>query len=177
VSGLAGGSGKPVRSSATTGAAATGGRGLAAITARSLPDMRCRITPGRAGATIAETARCTPRKAGAPPIDRVELTRFTTKGAMDKAFVDARALSSDPTTRRRGACRADRPWGGHGRWFKDPRRTVAGGRMFCSTEAPGGSVSGPRIAWTVNTPVVMAEAYAARSADLGRWWPGVRSLG
>jgi hypothetical protein len=151
-------------------------RSLRSIAARDLPDFRCTVTPGPAGGTVAETAACTPKKAGTPPIRRVTLTRLSTKRALDQLYADTRAFTEDPAARRPGDCRPNRPWHGSGRWFAGGAGTAAAGRMFCATVG-GRAAAQPRIVWTVNAPLVMAEAFAPRSADLGAWWQRTRNLG
>jgi serine/threonine-protein kinase len=160
---------------ATARAESASGHGLRAMTARNLPDFTCKVTPGPAGGSVAETAACTPTKAGSPPIGRVRLTRLSTKRALERRYAHDRALGQDPAARRPGDCHPNRPWHGTGRWFKDVARSVAGGRMFCTTA--GGAGAQPRIVWTADGPLVLAEASAPRSADLGTWWRGARNLG
>jgi hypothetical protein len=157
--------------------AAPAGPDLRTIATRDLADFKCDVTPGPAGGTVAETAVCSPKKAGRPPVRRVVLTRLTTRRALDQQYADNRALIEDPAARRPGECRPTGPWHGTGRWFTDRSRTTVGGRMFCATLAGGGGIKPePRIDWTVDRSLVLAEAFAARSADLGAWWRGARNL-
>ena len=157
--------------------AAPAGPDLRTIATRDLADFKCDVTPGPAGGTVAETAVCSPKKAGRPPVRRVVLTRLTTRRALDQQYADNRALIEDPAARRPGECRPTGPWHGTGRWFTDRSGTKVGGRMFCATLAGGGGIKPePRIDWTVDRSLVLAEAFAARSADLGAWWRGARNL-
>ncbi|MGZ4276915.1 MAG: serine/threonine-protein kinase [Solirubrobacteraceae bacterium] len=172
-----GGSGSPAGATARA-AAAPAGPNLRAIIARDLPDFTCKVNPGPAGGSVAETAACAPTKAGTPPIRRVALTRLTTRTALNRRYADTRARSGDPAARRPGDCRPNHPWAGSGRWFDNRARTVAAaGSMFCTTARAGsGAGPQPRIVWTVGASRVLAEASAPRSADLGAWWQRTRNL-
>jgi hypothetical protein len=156
---------------------AAAGPTLRTIAARDLADFKCEVTPGPAGGTVAETAACSPKKAGTPPVRRVTLTRLTNRRALDRLYADNRALTEDPAARRPGDCRPWGAWHGTGRWFTDRSHSAVGGRMFCATLPGGDGIKPePRIVWTVDRSLVLAEAFAAHSADLGAWWRSARNL-
>jgi hypothetical protein len=176
---LVGGKGSPSGATAPAVAAAGGGSSqgaasakgtLGAIAARNLPDLRCSITAAAAGGPTLEHATCTPIKAGSPAITRVALTSFADKAGLDRFYANALALVNDPAARRPADCRPDLAWGGRGRWFRDTDLTVPGGRMFCFTAGQ------PTIVWTVNGVLILAQAAASSSSELGAWWARERLL-
>jgi Protein kinase domain len=152
-------------------AEASAGTPLGAVLARSVPELRCAVRPASPGAGPLETAACVPRSAGAAPIDRLTVTRFSSREGLDRLYRAGRTLVPDPAAQRRGDCRPDLPWGGRGAWPLTADGTVDGGRMFCFTRA-----GRPAIVWTVNDSLVLADATAANSSDLGAWWTRRRHL-
>ncbi|HEY3186550.1 MAG TPA: hypothetical protein VGJ70_03700, partial [Solirubrobacteraceae bacterium] len=141
---------------------------LRGIAAKGLPEFRCAFTRAAPGGAVRENARCAPREPGASPIERLTLALFSTRRALDRRYERARVRAPDAAVRRGSDCRPDRPWGGHGSWF--------GGKMFCSVAGAGHPAGRPSIVWTVNDSLVLGEARARRSSDLGAWWLGRRHL-
>jgi hypothetical protein len=140
------------------------------VAAKDLPDLRCTVTAGAAGAQVLEHASCIPADSGTPGVRTVALTRFATKEGLDQLYARAQTLVKDPASQRRAECRPDLPWGGRGRWFKDADLTVTGGRMTCFTGEQ------PTILWTVTDALVLGQATAASGRDLGTWWARERLL-
>ncbi len=169
----AGPGGTPVGADADADAAVVGSA-LRAIVAKSLPELRCTVTRAPAGGPVLENAGCSPRKAGAPALRQVTLTLLPTKPALDALFDNARALTPGAAVRTPGDCRPDLPWGGFGRWFRGADLSQLGGRMFCFI--PSAAAREPRIVWTVEDSLVLAEASAADSSALGDWWIRRRHL-
>jgi serine/threonine-protein kinase len=153
------------------GGQATAATPLGAIVARSVPELRCTVRPAAPGAGPLETAGCVPRSPSAAPIDRLSVTRFSSREGLDALYRTGRSLVPDPAARRRGDCSDGQPWGGRGAWPEAGSGAVDEGRMFCFTRS-----GRPAIVWTVNDSLVLAEATAANSSDLGAWWARRRQL-
>jgi hypothetical protein len=146
------------------GAAQQASGSLRAIAARSLPDLRCTVTPAPSGGRVRENAGCVPKTAGAPDIERVTLTLFSDREQLDSLYDRSRAVAGAAVTGAAAGCSP-------GPWYKDAARTKQGGRRFCSTGAPGA-----RIVWTANDALVLADAGATSAPELESWWATRRNL-
>jgi serine/threonine protein kinase len=150
----------------TPGQAATPGTSAAeplrAIADRRLSSMRCTVSDAGGGAEVAGTASCTPQGGGSGQPRRVSLTLLTTREALDDFFRRTRALAAGGTGGAGGAAGCPSgPWTSPG---------GGAGRVFC---AGGGT---PRVVWTVDDALVLADASGRRQGQLVTWWQQQRDL-